>query len=128
MPVPAVSRRPLGFAVLAIFAAWYAAGALWLAVQYLRPAHRALPVVATALAVAVTGAAAALALWTRRSWAARAVAAWGAAVVATFAALFVALPPLPDGTRPWSALATGAVLFAAITWGLVRYVASRTTR
>jgi hypothetical protein len=57
--------------------------------------------------------------------AARAVALWGTAVVATFVALFLALDPLPDGTRPWGALAGGCALFAAVTFGLARYVRLR---
>ena len=122
------TRRPLGFVVLAVFVAWYAIGCAALALHFLwraEPARRSPATGACALAAAALGAWAADAVWRARPAAPRAVALWGAGVIATFVALFLALDPLPDGTRPWGALAAGCALFAAITAGLARYVRLR---
>ena len=128
MPGTVPFRRPLGFAVLAVFAVWYAMGCAALAAWFLAtapPARRSAPVGLLALAAALLGAWTAASVWRARPHAAVAVAAWGSAVVATFVALFRALDPLPDGTRPWGSLLAGCALFAAVTFGLARYVRQR---
>jgi hypothetical protein len=122
--------RPAGLVVIAALLAWSAAGAVFSSIALLlSPDQVAMlglpstPMIAAALAFAITAGCAAIGLWRVASWRHTALTLW-AIVANVWAVLFPLLmaragrlPPLP---RPLFAVAT--VPFLALPWFIVWYV------